>query len=92
MSVLLRGVKRLNVSWFIGTKEPWENGRGGASYVESFICRTMVTQEQLTRPGLDNVNPWPKAWFKSSLYIDFSNRMTFPSLGFGTRALHYNNT
>ena len=32
MSVLLRGVKRLNVSWFIGTKEPWENGRGGASY------------------------------------------------------------
>ena len=33
MSELLRGVKRLNVSWFIGTKEPWENGRGGASYV-----------------------------------------------------------
>ena len=32
MSVALKGVERLNVSWFTGTKESWENCCRGASY------------------------------------------------------------
>ena len=59
MSVLLRGVKRLNVSWFIGTKDPWENGRGGASYVHVSVdgdtrivdeTRGFVDKESLKNP------------------------------------------